>query len=99
MTKEEMVRGLKDLSIQELMKLQEEILTEIDGRGERKLRLVSVGKRLDAMKEVRRLSGFGLKQAVALLDSAPCDVPIADECELSAVIARLRETGSVVELV
>ncbi len=56
-------------------------------------------KKIQVIKEVRGLTGLGLKEAKALVESAPCAVKEGlSKDEAEAMKAKLEETGAIVDI-
>ena len=62
--------------------------------------LTGVGdKKIQVIKEVRALTGLGLKEAKALVESAPCAVKEGlSKDEADAMKAKLEETGAIIDI-
>jgi large subunit ribosomal protein L7/L12 len=62
--------------------------------------LTGVGdKKIQVIKEVRAITGLGLKEAKDLVESAPCAVKEAvSKDEAEAIKAKLEEVGAIIDL-
>jgi len=56
-------------------------------------------KKIQVIKEVRAITGLGLKEAKALVESAPADVKDGvDKDEAEAIKTKLEEVGAIVDI-
>ncbi len=62
--------------------------------------LTGIGdKKIQVIKEVRSLTGLGLKEAKALVESAPCAVKEGlSKDDADAMKAKLEETGAIIDI-
>jgi ribosomal protein L7/L12 len=86
---------------QGLVRMTPRLLGDATGQPGFQLRLLTVGDQsLEVIKVIREMTGLGLREAKAIVDSAPSDVPIGamDSDTLRGFIAQLRALGARTEV-
>ena len=73
---------------------------EAEEQTEFNVMLTGIGdKKIQVIKEVRALTGLGLKEAKALVESAPCAVKEGlSKDEAEAMKTKLEETGAIIDI-